>query len=101
MDAQQLRDMPLEDLFRWTARNEPNSPNHNMGLAELRFRELRIQIESTLAQKEAAEASMRSTSAAERNAKYMLMSVIATSAAALASAISAFFSGYSAMHPLH
>jgi hypothetical protein len=95
LDAKQLREMPLDDLLSWTGRSDPTSLNHNMGMAELRFREIKLQMESSQAQiaaaeaeKLAADAAVRGTAATERNAKYMLVSVIVAALAALVSAIS-------------
>jgi hypothetical protein len=95
LDAKQLREMKLEDVLSWTGRNDPASPNHDRGMAELRFREIVLQMKSSEAQiaaadaeKLAADAAVKGTAAAERNAKYMLASVIVAALAALVSAVS-------------
>jgi hypothetical protein len=87
---------------------------------EVTLRNLQAQDEATKAQREAievqrkaaeaeakaAEASIASAKAAEkaavvaeRNAKYMLWSVIVASISAIASAVSAYYSYWSAVHP--
>jgi hypothetical protein len=95
MDASTLRDMSLDALLLWMGRSQPNSTNHDMGMAELRFREIKLQMESSQAQiraaeaeRLAAEASVKGAVAAERNAKYMFASVIVAALAALVSATS-------------
>jgi len=94
-DARTLRAMSFDALVEWMGRSEPDSPNHNMGMAELRFRELLLQVQSSEAQikaaeseKIAADAAVKGTEAAQQNAKYMLASVVVASLAALVSAIS-------------
>jgi len=95
MDARTLRAMSFDALVDWMGRSEPDSPNHNMRMAELRFRELLLQVRSSEAQikaaeseKIAADAVVEGTEAAQRNAKYMLASVVVAALAALFSAIS-------------
>jgi hypothetical protein len=95
MEASTLRDMPLDALLLWMGRSEPNSPNHDMGMAELRLREIKLQMESSQAQIRAAEAetlaanaSVKGAVAAERNAKYMFASVIVAALAVFLSAAS-------------
>jgi hypothetical protein len=102
MDAKQLREMKLEDVLNWTGRNDPTSPNHDRGMAELRFREIILQLKSSEAQiaaadaqKLAADAAVKGTAATERNAKYMLNSVIVAAIAAIFAATSAIATAYS------
>jgi hypothetical protein len=99
MDAKQLREMRLEDVLSWMGRSDPASPNHDRGMAELRFREITLQMKSSEAQiaaadaeKRAADAAVESAGATKLNAKYMLWSVIAAAVSAGASAISAIIS---------
>jgi len=90
------------------------------GQTEVTLRNLKAQDEATKAQREAievqrkaaeaetkaAEASIASAKAAEkaavtaeRNAKYMLWSVLVATISAVASAVSAYYSYWSAVHP--
>jgi hypothetical protein len=90
------------------------------GQTEVTLRNLKAQDEATKAQREAievqrkaaeaetkaAEASVASAKAAEkaevlaaRNAKYMLWSVLVAAISAIASAVSAYYSYWSAVHP--
>jgi hypothetical protein len=69
------------------------------------LRVLRSQIEATEAQKAAAEAEQRAASAnvegtrvARRNANYVLASVIVAALSAIASAVSAYYAYWSAVH---
>jgi hypothetical protein len=87
--------MNFDALLDWMGRNEPDSANHNMGMAELRYREILLQIQSSKAQiaaaeseKIAAEAATQGAAAAQDNARYMLASVVVAGLAALASATS-------------
>jgi hypothetical protein len=95
VDARTLRAMSFDAVVDWMGRSEPDSINHNMGMAELRFRELLLQVRSSEAQikaaeseKIAADAAVEGTKATEKNARYMLASVVVAALAALVSAIS-------------
>jgi hypothetical protein len=78
------RKASLDDLAKWTGDAEPGSINHTAGMAELTRRQILGQIEATEVEKWAAAAS-------EKNAKYMLWSVIVAAIAAIAAAFSAYF----------
>lgn len=74
--------------------------------AEMDIRQIRALLEATEAQKaaakteeRAADASTISAQAAQRNANYMLASVIIAMISAIASAASAVFGYLSVMHP--
>jgi hypothetical protein len=90
VDAKQLRGMKLDEVLSWTGRNDPGSPNHDRGMAELRFREIGLQMKSSEAQIEAANAQKKAADAAVTNNYYLLASVIVAALAAVMSAISAF-----------
>jgi hypothetical protein len=92
MEAKQLRDMQLDDVISWMGRSDPSSPNHDRGMAELRFREITLQMKSSEAQiaaanaeKRAADAAVESADATKLNAKYMLWSVVAAAFSAFGS----------------
>jgi hypothetical protein len=94
LESKQLREMELTDVISWMGRNDPSSPNHDRGMAELRFREITLQMKSSQAQIEAAEAeklaataAVQGTAAAQRNARYMFASVVVAALAALVSAV--------------
>jgi hypothetical protein len=53
------------------------------------------------AEREAAEAAIAMAGSTERNAKYMLASVIVAALSAIASAVSAYFAWYGATQPPH
>ena len=105
MHGKSLRGLPLDKLIEWMGNMEVGSPNHGIGMTELTYRQMLLQVKATEAQVEAAkaetkaaEAAVRGTDAAERNAKYVFWSVIIAAIAALASATSAIFSAYSTFH---
>jgi hypothetical protein len=75
------RTASLDDLAKWTGDAQPGSINHTAGMADLTRRQIIGQIEATEAEKRAAGAS-------ERNAKYMLWSVIAAAISAIAALVS-------------
>jgi hypothetical protein len=56
-------------------------------------------IANAKAAEKAADASVQSAQAAERNAKYLLWSVFIAAISAIGSAVSAYFSYWSAVHP--
>jgi hypothetical protein len=85
----------LEDLASSTGNAEPGSINHTAGMAKFTFRQTKAQIaasdaqiEAARAETKAANAAITSAHAAEKNAKYMLWSVIAAALSAVASLIS-------------
>jgi hypothetical protein len=87
--------LSLEDLASHTGNAQPGSLNHTAGMAEFTFRQTKAQLEASEAQiiashaeTKAAEAAVKGTAAAERNAKYMLASVVVAAIAAIASAVS-------------
>jgi hypothetical protein len=76
------------------------------GQTEVRPRNLQDETIKAEAETKAAEASIASAKAAEkaavameRNTKYMFWSVIVASVSAVASALSAYYSYWSAVHP--
>jgi hypothetical protein len=75
------RTAPLDDVAKWVGDSQIGSSNHAAGMAELTRRQIVGQIEATDAEKRAAAAS-------ERNANYMLWSVIAAAISAVAALIS-------------
>jgi hypothetical protein len=117
-----LRKMTLEELANYTANSAPGNWTHLAGMAEFPLRQTQwqmkaaeAQIEAAGAEKEAARAATKAASAesdaaraatatataTEKNAKYMLASVLVAALAACASAASAYFAWYGATHPLH
>lgn len=92
MDSEKLRNLSLDELFKAVGHSEPNSLQHNMVMAELRFREITLQLKSSEAQiaaanaeKRAADAAVESADATKLNAKYMLWSVVAAAFSAFGS----------------
>jgi DNA-binding protein YbaB len=117
-----LRGMSLEELADYTANSSPGNWTHLAGMAEFTLRQTdwqmkaaQAQIEAAEAEKEAAHAATAAAaaesdaaraatvtaSATQKNAKYMLASVIVAAFAAVASAISTYFAWYGATHPPH
>src|SRR5260370_28146987 len=101
--AWQPATFPLEQLASWTGNAQPGSINHTAGLAEFTFRQTKAQLAASEAQiraanaeVEAAQAATATAHATEKNAKYMLASVIVAAVAAIASAVSAYFALYGA-----
>jgi hypothetical protein len=92
MDAKALRGMSVEDLLEWMGRSDPGSPNHDRGMAELRFREIVLQMKTSEAQFDAANAQNNAVGAAVTNNHYVLASIIIAALAAVMSSISAFVS---------
>jgi ABC-type glycerol-3-phosphate transport system permease component len=94
--------MTLEQLTDWIGRVDVGSPAYGQALAVLTYRQIIVQIKATDAQIEAAtaeamaaEAAVKGTAAAERNANYLWWSVVIAAIAAVASAISAAVAAYS------
>jgi hypothetical protein len=92
----------LDDLAGWLGNATIDSINYNIGMAEILRRQTKAQIDASEAQivaaeveTRAADAAVKSSVATERNATYMLWSVIIAAIAALASAFSAALSAYS------
>ncbi len=88
----------LKDLAQWTGEAQPGSTNHTRGMAEFTKRQTESQLKAdeahiaaAKAEQTAAEAATKAASSAERNATYMLWSVIVAAMAAFASAFSAYF----------
>jgi DNA-binding protein YbaB len=117
-----LRGMNLEELANYTAGSSPGNWTHLAGMAEFTLRQTEWQMKAAQAQIEAAEAEKEAAraataaaaaeseaakaatitaSATQRNAKYMLASVIVAAFAAFASAISTYFAWSGAAHPPH
>jgi hypothetical protein len=89
-------------ILGWLGNANIDSINYNIGMAEILRRQTKAQLEPSEAQivaadaeTKAAEAAMKSSIATERNATYMLWSVVIAAIAALASALSAALSAYS------
>jgi hypothetical protein len=96
------RKASLDDLTGWLGNATIDSINYNIGMAEIQRRQTKAQIDASdsqivaaEAETRAAEAAVKGTAAAERNAKYMLGSVLVAAAAAIFSAISALATLYS------
>src|SRR5437879_2839353 len=90
------RNAKLSDLTGWIGDATIDSINYNRGMAEIVRRQTQSQLDACAAQVRAAEAEVKAaeaatqgTAAAEKNAKYMLASVIVAAVAAIASAVSA------------
>ena len=117
-----LRAMTLDEVVDYTAAQQADHWTHSAGMAEIARRQTGWQIKAAQAQVEAAEAEKEAARAAtaaaaaeseaaqaatltaratEKNAKYMLASVVVAALAACASAVSAYFAWYGATHPLH
>ena len=99
--------LSLEDLASWTGNAGSTSVNHTAGMAEFTFRQTQAQLKASEAQiraseaeELAAQAAIKGTAAAERNAKYMLASVIVAAVSATSSAAAAYFA-YAALHVPH
>jgi hypothetical protein len=96
------RTASLYGLSGWRGNAGINSVNYDIGMAEMLRRQTKAQLEASEAQiiaskaeTRAAEAAVKGTAAAERNAKYMLASVLVAASAAIFSAISAIATLYS------
>jgi hypothetical protein len=98
-------EMSLEELGRHMKMRK-ELPEHLAAKAEFDLRQIRAQIEATDAQKAAAKAeqiaanaSIEGIKVAKRNAKYILASVVVAAISAIASAVSAYFAYWAAVHP--
>ena len=96
----------LDDLCGWIGNAMTNSINYNIGMAELQRRNTKAQLDASKAQIEAADAetnaaqaAIKSADASERNARYMLWSVVVAAVAAACSAASAAISAYTTIYP--
>jgi hypothetical protein len=105
VETSQLRNMTLEQLTDWIGRVEVGSVAYGQAMAVLTYRQIVVQIKATDAQIEAAaaetmaaEAAVKGSAAAERNATYLWWSVVIAAIAAIASAISAAVAAYSTFH---
>jgi hypothetical protein len=95
-DQDGITKWPLDNLAGWTGRASAGSINHTRGVAELTRRQLLAQIDASAAEQRAADAATKADDATlkgavaqEKNATYMLWSVIIAAIAALFSAASA------------
>jgi hypothetical protein len=93
-----LRQMTIDQLADYTASQPPGHWTHSAGMAEFTRRQTQAQLDACQAQIAAANAEERAANAAvetaqhaQRNAKYMLWSVIAAAASALISLISTLY----------
>jgi hypothetical protein len=75
-DRQKLTTLNPDELADALARAQPDSDAHNWAMAEFSRRRMVAEFENTTAQKDAVIAQTRAATAAERNALYMLLSVI-------------------------
>ena len=98
--------MTLDELAQGMAKSE-DSLDRQVARAEIMRRQTQAQLDASAAQIDAARAERESAfsaaaiaRASERNAKYMLASVIVAAAAAVASAASAYFAYHAAVNLL-
>jgi hypothetical protein len=75
-DRARFAKLTLDELADALAGPDPGSRSHNLAMAELSRRQMLAGLENTIAQKDAVIAQNRAAAAAERNASYMLWSVI-------------------------
>jgi phage shock protein A len=99
-----VSEMTLEEL-RDQLRMSGDSKEHHSAEAELSFRQLKSQIEATDAQKQAAKAEQMAAEAtievakmAHLNAWMTLGMMLVAATSAVASAVSAYYAYWSAMH---
>jgi hypothetical protein len=98
--------LTLEELSRMMGvRSE--LPQRRIAEGQFALRQIKAQLEATEAQKAAAKAeeiaamaSVEGTRVARRNANYLLASVFVAAISAIASAVSAYYAYWSAVHPL-
>jgi hypothetical protein len=107
MAAFNPRSADLDQLTGWIGDSTIDSINYNKGMAEIVRRQTKAQIAASDAQIEAAEAETKAAEAAikvatsaEKNAQYMLLSVIVATASAMASAAAAYLA-YATPHAPH
>ena len=81
-----LAGLTLEELGDRMAGVQPGSLTHGQLMSELSRRQLEEQIKATIAQCKAAEAAVEAAKHTQRNAPYMLCSVVVLTASAVISA---------------
>src|SRR5216683_4860668 len=94
MAAFNPRTADLDQLAGWIGDATIDSVNYNKGMAEIVRRQTKAQLDSCAAQVKASNAEVKAAEAAtlgaaatEKNAKYMLASVIVAALAAIGSAV--------------
>jgi hypothetical protein len=102
--SKDVSEMTLEEL-RDQLRLSGNSQEHHSAEAEMSFRQMKSQLEATEAQtlaakaeQMAAEATIEVAKMAHVNAWMSLVLVLVAGASAIASAVSAYYAYWSAMH---
>jgi hypothetical protein len=99
--TQQFREMNLDQLTEWMGNSQPDTVRWSLAAAELERRRFMGQEETGKAQMRAAEAEQRAANAAietahhaEKNAKYMLWSVIFAALSALISLATTLYTNW-------